>query len=1147
MQTPVTTGTVVAGFRIATLLGEGATGAVYLAVETATGRRVALKLLAPELATDERFRQRFLRESRLAASLDDPHVVATFGSGEDAGLLYLAMAYIEGEDLRSILRREGPLQPERALDLVAQIAEALDAANAAGLVHRDVKPGNILVENGGEGESERAYLCDFGLARHVSSPSSLTGVRGFVGTIDYVPPEQIEGNELDGRSDVYSLACVLFECLAGERPFERESELAVVFAHLNEPPPSISPLRSELPAALDDVFAKGLAKSRDDRYGSCGELVTATDAALRGKPLGHPRRRLRLALAAAAAALATGAAIAAVHLVGSGSHGFRPGTLLLDLASGRRIASIPRSKLQAWGYPLYSHGRFWVWDFRRNAFVEIEPRTGEILRTITAPAGFGPDAKETYQPFAANADALWLGSNDDLVKVQVLSGRVVERLPLDRIVGVHGLAESVALGMGLVWVSRDAGAGQVIGIDPRTRSVRYRFDDVVHHDDIAVGDGLVWTADFSGAMVLDPRAGTVTDVPDVRHTSRFAAAGGGYGWVADPAKGVVYKLDRTGGVSDTYRTGLGANNVSLSDGVAWVANEDEGTVSGIDAITGQQTTYRLGHPVPLQAVGGGVLLASLQPGRSVEERIAALHGTVFRLLSQQGGFGTGQEAALNPDAAAYQIDFATCAKLVNYADASGSAGVALRPEVAAAMPSLSPDRRTYTFRVRSGYRFSPPSNEPVTAETFRYSIERALSPRFGTSQPAATYVRDIAGEQAFREGKAPHIAGLRASGDRLSITLMRPSPDFLERLSVPFFCPVPRGTPAVPGAATEGGDPLEGGGSIPSAGPYYIASFTNDKSLLLERNPNYDGPRPHRADVIALREGVDPGVEVERMQHGTWDGIVSSGHHAKGEPPFDPLLDPHGPLAARYGKFTSSGLSYVAAPLPATSFLALDTTRGPFTESRVRRAVALSLDRSSLAALDGELVSDQLLPPRFPHARHRLPFSGRAHPAAVTRLLRGRHIDVLMAFRRDCEHCAQLAQAVRRDLDRVGIQVRLKAYRNPLAAATRPGSPIDLLAGVTQLDYPDSASFLGRVFLNDVPRQWVRPQVRRQVKRVFALSGAARQSAAGALAGRLVRSNAGVIPLGNPVQGELFSSHLGCRVFPPTGYGADLAALCSRP
>jgi serine/threonine-protein kinase len=317
MRSTIETGTVLAGFRVESPIGEGAMGTVYLAAGT-DGTRVALKVLAPDLARDSRFRERFLRESQLAASLEHPHVVPTIASGEEQGFLFLAMAYVEGSDLRELLRREGRLEPERAIDLVGQIAEALDAAHAAGLVHRDVKPGNVLVSATVDGD--QAYVCDFGLARHVTSVSSLTGDRGFVGTIDYVPPEQIEGGQIDSRADVYSLGCVLYECLAGERPFERESELAVVFAHLNEPPPRILDVRPELPLDFDTVFRTALAKSPDDRYSTCGELAAAAEAALEGKTFVRRKlRRRRLLLAGAALLAAAGATIGGV-LASQGSN-----------------------------------------------------------------------------------------------------------------------------------------------------------------------------------------------------------------------------------------------------------------------------------------------------------------------------------------------------------------------------------------------------------------------------------------------------------------------------------------------------------------------------------------------------------------------------------------------------------------------------------------------------------------------------------------------------------------------------------------------------------------------------------------------------------------------------------------------------------
>ena len=343
MTTEIQIGSVVGGFRIDSFIGQGAMGAVYLA-EDSSGQRVALKLLVPELGEDERFRRRFLRESEVIAELDHPNIVRVVRTGTDGDRLYLAMGYVEGPDLRELLRREGRLEPTAALDLLEQVAAALDAAHARGVVHRDIKPGNILIGDSADGR--HAYVCDFGLAKHMSSPGSLTGSRGFVGTIDYVSPEQIEGGEIDGRSDVYSLGCLLFECLAGVRPFDRDSELAVVFAHLNEPPPRLSPLRPDLPDALDDVVVRALAKAPDDRFDTCEELVRSARAALAGKRLPGRRARRRFVLAALVALVLAGAAVLGTVLLSRGS----PAPTIVNVSQSK-IGGVPLGLTN----PVYKH------------------------------------------------------------------------------------------------------------------------------------------------------------------------------------------------------------------------------------------------------------------------------------------------------------------------------------------------------------------------------------------------------------------------------------------------------------------------------------------------------------------------------------------------------------------------------------------------------------------------------------------------------------------------------------------------------------------------------------------------------------------------------------------------------------------------
>ncbi|HTE68957.1 MAG TPA: serine/threonine-protein kinase [Actinomycetes bacterium] len=281
MDTQPDPGIQIAGYRIEARVGRGGMGEVYRAVQLSLGRRVALKVLAPELAADDRFRRRFLRESRIAASIDHPSIIPIYESGEDGGLLYIVMRYVDGSDLATLLEREGRLEPARAMAILTQVASALDAAHASGLVHRDVKPANILLANAGPGGDGHCYLCDFGLIKQVDTEqafSALTATDQFVGTIPYVAPEQIEGREVDGRTDVYSLGCVLFHCLTGSVPYRGENDVEVVFAHLREPPPPISGRVPGLPVAMDAIIARAMAKAKEDRYPSCSALLAAVDA-----------------------------------------------------------------------------------------------------------------------------------------------------------------------------------------------------------------------------------------------------------------------------------------------------------------------------------------------------------------------------------------------------------------------------------------------------------------------------------------------------------------------------------------------------------------------------------------------------------------------------------------------------------------------------------------------------------------------------------------------------------------------------------------------------------------------------------------------------------------------------------------------------
>lgn len=285
-----------AGYRIESRLGRGGMGILFLAVEPGLERRVALKLIAPEAAADDVFARRFAEESRIAASIEHPNVVPIYAAGEEGGVPWIAMRYVPGSDLGRRIAREGRLDPEGAVALIAQVGNGLDAIHAAGLVHRDVKPANVLLS--GDSGSEHAYITDFGVARNVATQSGLTQTGRFVGTLDYVAPEQISGEPIDARVDVYALGCLLFKLLTGEVPFPREGEAARLYAHLNDPPPAPSLYVPSISMALDDVVARAMSKSPGDRYPSAGDLGRAAQAALSGTTVSVPERTVATGAAA---------------------------------------------------------------------------------------------------------------------------------------------------------------------------------------------------------------------------------------------------------------------------------------------------------------------------------------------------------------------------------------------------------------------------------------------------------------------------------------------------------------------------------------------------------------------------------------------------------------------------------------------------------------------------------------------------------------------------------------------------------------------------------------------------------------------------------------------------------------------------------
>jgi tetratricopeptide (TPR) repeat protein len=289
-------GTEFAGYLIEDVLGRGGMGVVYRAKQVDLDRPVALKVVAPELAENQDFRERFKRESRLAAQIDHPNVVPVYEAGEHEGQLFIGMRFVDGTDLKALIAWKGRLAPTRAAAIVAQVAAALDAAHERGLIHRDVKPANVLITSAGE--QDHAYLTDFGLMKDTGSQSGLTRSGAWVGTLDYVAPEQIQGEAIDARADVYSLGCVLYEALTGQLPYQKEGDVSKMWAHVSEPPPVISAVAPDLPPSLDAVIERAMAKERSERYPSAGDLGRAVLAAVEGVAAAEPERSVAQGAAA---------------------------------------------------------------------------------------------------------------------------------------------------------------------------------------------------------------------------------------------------------------------------------------------------------------------------------------------------------------------------------------------------------------------------------------------------------------------------------------------------------------------------------------------------------------------------------------------------------------------------------------------------------------------------------------------------------------------------------------------------------------------------------------------------------------------------------------------------------------------------------
>jgi YVTN family beta-propeller protein len=609
-----TIGVTLADYRIEAFVGSGGMGEVYRAFDTRLNRNVALKVLVPRLADDEGFRQRFLHESRLAASLDHPNVIPVYEAGEAKGRLFIAMRFVEGTDLRQTLDDERVLQPERALALLAPVAGALDTAHAKGLVHRDVKPANILIAAEPAADPpEHVYLSDFGLTTLSSDPRD---AGPFTGTADYAAPELVTGGPVDGRTDVYALGCVLFECLTGEPPYQGGSMMAVLWGHMHDPVPSASARNSDLPDGIDDVLRKALAKEPADRHATSRALVEeARDAlGLTGVEVPFGARGRRALFAAGIGTALVAAALLAFFLTrGDGAPRIAATGALVRIDP---VTNEAKQTIRVGDGPSsVSAGNdgVWVAANRDGNLWRIDPRTLAVTKISSIGAPYELSVYDGRVYVAGEGPGIGTGN---VTAYDASNGH--------RYGGVELLACSIAAGPGGVWAAGCPNVNRLSTGDPlkilKTVQIpRWSPQDAAHDraglEDMAQGEGALWVIGDPADRRLwriDMRRSRVVRTVRLGFVPSHVAAGLGAVWVTDQLDDAVVRLDPASGrVIARIPVGRGASGVAVGFGSIWATSRIDGTVSRIDAGTNRvvATVEVGGSPGDISAGGGSVWTA----------------------------------------------------------------------------------------------------------------------------------------------------------------------------------------------------------------------------------------------------------------------------------------------------------------------------------------------------------------------------------------------------------------------------------------------------------------------------------------------------------------------------------------------------------
>lgn len=858
-------------------------------------------------------------------------------------------------------------------------------------------------------------------------------------------------------------------------------------------------------------------------------------------PLPRPVAGRRLTLLGVGGGLLLAAAVAVAVLAATrdrtsaGLVAVPPNSLAaIDPETNDVVAAVPVGIRPA--SVLFAHGALWVANVDDDTVLRLDPATKRVVKTIatgTAPGGL-----------AGTRDAVWAIAADGVVlRIDPEVNEVVARIPTVEVGSLPGSSAagvSVAATGNAVWAVSGGhfSVPEVFRIDPATNRARPFVATGNAPTAVAAGFGDLWVTDsFENTVTrVDPGGVVVAPIP-VGRGPVAVAVGADAVWVADSLDDAIVRIDpETNSVVHTIPVGRSPGSIAVEAGAVWVANKHGGTISRIDSETNEvvDTIELASSPAGLAVAAGSVWVTS-QEGADPVSEVAT--GGVVRVSAAED-FET--DPARYPDP---QISYATCAKLLNYPDAPAPAGTRLVPEVAASLPRVSSDGRTYTFTVRSGFAFSPPRRERVTAETFKYAIERSLHPRMWV---AGSFVHGLAGQAAYQAGTASHISGVVAEGDRLTVTLVEPAADFPAWMATSFFCAVPLNTPIDPNGVRE----------IPSAGPYYIAEHVPKQRIVLKRNPNYHGPRPRRIREIRYSVGRSPAQNVADVETGRSDYVA--------EDDFPPDVEAEAELAAKYGPASAPARNgrqrYFVNPRLGLAYLALNTSRPLFSDVRVRRAVNYAIDRRALAR-HGTLgtgpfpaiPTDQYLPPAMPGASATAlyPRSGDLQRA---RRLAPNARGTAVLYTCNFELCRHHARVLSANLRALGLDVDVKEF--PLSVmfgrASRKDEPYDIITAQWHADWSDPSTFLN-VLLDQriTPRgnlnlsRFVDARYARKLDRAARLTGAARYAAYEALSVELARDAAPWVVFATGTARDFFSARVGCQVFHPF-YGIDLGRLCIR-